>query len=118
MCDGNEAGNSCVFTCERGYNLIGSKIRHCLQTMNWSGVTTSCNIMTCETLTNTENAHLNLPCSAKYNTSCSIRCVDGYTLTGSDIQQCIFDDKTREVKWTSESSSCNSKLMCLTICVY
>ncbi|KAL5488776.1 hypothetical protein EMCRGX_G017770 [Ephydatia muelleri] len=107
ICDGNETGNSCVFTCQRGYNLIGSQIRHCLLTLQWSGSTTSCAMMNCTPVPHTANANLNLPCSGQYNTSCSIRCANGYTLVGSDIQHCTFDDNTRAVEWTSAPSSCN-----------
>ena len=117
ICDGNEAGNSCVFTCQRGYNLIGSQIRHCLRTLQWSGSTTSCAPMNCTPVPHTANANLNLPCSGQYNTSCSIRCANGYTLVGSGIQHCTFDDNTRAVEWTSAPSSCNSKLVCMLLSI-
>ena len=32
----------CVFTCARGFHLIGSKKRHCLPVGKWDGLQTSC----------------------------------------------------------------------------
>ena len=54
---------SCLFTCELGYQLIGSDNQTCLPDNTWSGEPVSCMIMSCPQLQEPFNGAIVLPCS-------------------------------------------------------
>ncbi|XP_033096564.1 uncharacterized protein LOC117100841 [Anneissia japonica] len=87
-CTGFTTGESCVFECERNYQLLGSNRRECLSDGVWGGQLTHCEDID-ECLTNNggcEHICDNFPGSF----SCS--CYDGFdgTINCTDIDECTF----------------------------
>ena len=41
-CSGNVTDAKCTFSCDPGYELVGSNFRTCLPSSRWSGNQTSC----------------------------------------------------------------------------
>ncbi len=39
----NLSGQTCIFSCDNGYNLIGSRTRRCNSNGTWTGTPTQCN---------------------------------------------------------------------------
>jgi len=89
-CNGNQAkGTVCNFKCNNGYLIRGSTQRTCLPTSEWSGSSTSCEIMHCEVLGPPKNGLLILPCDTQYKAICNVQCSEGYYSNSSnDFQVC------------------------------
>ena len=89
-CDGPQiTGTVCSFDCNLGYNLAGSKERECLSNNEWSGNTTTCEILHCDGLNNQENSRVILPCNTRLGTYCKVECSPGfYTNATNRLQKC------------------------------
>ena len=105
-CNGTQTtGNMCYFTCDDGYAITGSYERYCLPSNEWSGNSTDCEILQCNTLQNPENGGIILPCGKNYGTICNIQCSDGfYSDSPNPVQVChLVSNNT--VEW-SEPPKC------------
>ena len=89
-CDGLQiTGTNCTFECNLGYNLVGSERRECLRNNEWSGNTTSCEILHCDELIGPENGNVVLPCNRRLNSSCIVQCSSGfYSNETNPFQRC------------------------------
>ena len=89
-CDGPQiTGAVCTFDCNLGYSLAGSQERHCLTNNEWSGNTSSCEILHCDDLNGPENGDVGLPCNTRLRSSCRIVCSSGfYTTSPNPFQEC------------------------------
>ena len=89
-CDGPQTtGTVCSFDCDHGYNLVGSEERECLTNNEWSGNTSSCEILQCDDLSGPMNGNVLLPCDARLGSSCGIMCSSGfYTTSPNPFQVC------------------------------
>ena len=105
-CNGTQTtGTACSFECKPGYMLSGSPLRTCLPTNEWSGNSTSCEILHCDRLNNPEDGNVILPCDTKYKTVCNVRCSEGYyTDIPNPVQVCKLFNGT--VNW-SDPPKCN-----------
>lgn len=56
----------CRFSCQEGYELVGSDERECLITKNWSGEEPVCNLIQCADLTPPTNGQMKCTDSARY----------------------------------------------------
>ena len=103
LCTGPQVTDeSCTFTCDPGYNLIGSYIRTC---HTWSGEIALCHPLQCEQPTAPENALVTLTCLNEYTQSCVIICEQGYHVNGDpgsieSLETCNLADNG-DVEWTN-----------------
>ena len=89
-CDGPQiTGTVCTFDCNLGYSLAGSQERHCLTNNEWSGNSSTCEILHCDDLNGPENGDVLLPCNTRLRSSCRIVCSSGfYTTSPNPFQEC------------------------------
>ena len=118
-------GDTCSFTCNTGYELIGSDTRTCQSNGSWSGSDAVCrrgNMYIahsyCVDITN--NYYASVQCSSlagpnngmiscslgddgvsSYEDTCSFTCNTGYELTGSDTRTCQSDGN-----WSDNEAMC------------
>ncbi|XP_022089084.1 uncharacterized protein LOC110978405 isoform X1 [Acanthaster planci] len=88
------------FMCEEGYKLTGSESRECLANGTWSGLPTTCNIITCEEPTPTANGNVTV-LSAEYRGLAILSCAEGYEIDGEALIVCMSNGL-----WTSPNSTC------------
>ena len=104
----NKINSTCNYSCDVGYELIGSSQRTCQSNRFWSGLPTFCHPLQCPQLNLPGNGFIQLPCSRDYLSVCSVRCFDGYNVTnGSDTVKCHLVNATT-VEW-SPFGKCESK---------
>ncbi|MBN3306145.1 SVEP1 protein, partial [Amia calva] len=85
----NHFNAACGIRCKPGFDLVGSSIRLCQPSGEWSGSDPSCRVRTCPRLREPEHGHIN--CSApdaSYRTVCDVNCEKGYRLEGSKRLTC------------------------------
>lgn len=121
-CTGEQVtGESCSYTCDRGYYLQGSDGRHlwtctvlvkqvwflllvrtCLPNGTWSGSKALCVPLECDELIPPENAVIILPCRQTFLASCVIQCNDGYFIpVGSPSTQECELTANGTVEWST-----------------
>ncbi|KAL9989269.1 hypothetical protein ACROYT_G003802 [Oculina patagonica] len=95
--------NSLTFTCDKGFELKGSRVKHCEANALWSGNETYCQAKDCGSLETPSNGSLfgNL---TTYPHKVSFGCHDGFILKGSMIRWC-----TSEGTWSGTSAFCEAK---------
>ncbi|XP_065906945.1 uncharacterized protein [Dysidea avara] len=87
--------DTCSFTCNTGYELIGSDTRTCQSNGSWNGSDVVCRRVPCPLLTDPSNGTIN--CSlggdgvTSYEDTCSFTCNTGHELTGSHQRTCQSD---------------------------
>ena len=82
---GNKTNDTCYYSCDIGFELIGdSAQRTCQSNGRWSGRAPSCSPVPCPTLVPPDNGYLQLPCPAVYQSECIVRCFDGYQLVSTN----------------------------------
>jgi len=115
--------DTCSFTCNTGYELIGSNIRICQKDGRWSGSEPICRrgeikcvkfwqlfsdnylLVLCLSLIDPNNGKIT--CSLgddeapSYEDMCDFTCNTGYELTGSDIRTCQSDGS-----WSGNNTIC------------
>ena len=106
---GNKTNDTCYYSCDIGFELIGdSAQRTCQSNGRWSGRAPSCSPVPCPTLVPPDNGYLQLPCPAVYQSECIVRCFDGYQLVSTNdtisIVNCSLDS-TNGTKW-SDTEQC------------
>jgi len=100
-CDGPQVtGAICRLRCNRGYELVGAKIRKCLSTSKWSKNNSFCETLHCDELSNPENGNVVLPCATELSTTCRIVCSPGFYTNSTNLNQTC--ELTTEVtaEWT------------------
>ncbi|XP_015752647.1 PREDICTED: sushi, von Willebrand factor type A, EGF and pentraxin domain-containing protein 1-like, partial [Acropora digitifera] len=92
---GSSFGSQASFSCNKGYQITGSRIRSCRSDGAWSGNTTLCNIVKCPAITTPTHGQI-FPTQCKfasgvnYGTHCSFMCnvSVGYRLQGPRSVSC------------------------------
>ncbi|XP_019617776.1 PREDICTED: sperm receptor for egg jelly-like [Branchiostoma belcheri] len=101
--EGHLYGDTVIFSCDEGYQLIGSENRTCQDNQTWSGAQTNCSRKACPELplpdhaTRTEG-HL-------YGDTVTFSCDEGYELIGSENRTCQANQT-----WSGVQPNCNKKL--------
>ncbi|XP_015750073.1 PREDICTED: sushi, von Willebrand factor type A, EGF and pentraxin domain-containing protein 1-like [Acropora digitifera] len=96
----------CSFSCNVGYNLIGSSVRRCLENGTWSGETSYCRVITCDPLGPPSHGVLHVSpssclLSSPYGHRCIFTCqTPGYVLEGTPVRVCGNDGQ-----WTGLNST-------------
>ncbi|XP_019645823.1 PREDICTED: uncharacterized protein LOC109486433 [Branchiostoma belcheri] len=101
--EGHLYGDTVTFSCDEGYELIGSENRTCQANQSWSGVQPNCNRKACPELPfpnngNRTEGHL-------YGDTITLSCDEGYELIGSQNRTCQADQS-----WSGVQPNCSRKL--------
>ncbi|PFX23099.1 Low-density lipoprotein receptor-related protein 6 [Stylophora pistillata] len=101
----NLPGNTCQFSCDKGYILSGSSTRTCRNDGTWTGTQTQCNAATCPALPTPANG-IQTGCSGKtaekHNTVCQFSCKAGFTAIGSPTRKC-----QENATWSGQDFVCS-----------
>eukprot|EP00118_Oscarella_pearsei_P002855 m.11939 g.11939 ORF g.11939 m.11939 type:complete len:2352 (+) comp23692_c0_seq4:198-7253(+) len=91
-----------IFTCRKGFNLLGSSKRTCQANETWTGKETSCKIVDCGPLTAPNDGIATVP-NTTYGSVATFKCNIGHSLIGPTSRQCQANEK-----WSSISTVCNA----------
>ncbi|XP_063962896.1 uncharacterized protein LOC129271801 isoform X2 [Lytechinus pictus] len=82
---------TCSFSCDTGYNLVGSSSVTCLDNSSLSDSLPTCEIETCGVPQLLSPLSTSCPMGqhVRYNTSCEFSCENGYTLQGMPSLTCL-----------------------------
>ncbi|KAL9986755.1 hypothetical protein ACROYT_G000945 [Oculina patagonica] len=112
-CSGMVTDANCTFSCNPGYDLVGSQFRACLPSSSWSGTRTSCKAKHCKKLTTTrENETLSVPCFTSLGSTCYFGCRPGFVLLGNGQANCSLDSNGNAVSWVIGQFSCEEITTC------
>ena len=104
---------NCTFSCDPGYELIGSVTRTCQPNHYWSGEVAVCDILHCPVLTAPANAFVTRPCDTEFMSTCNVICDQGYEITTGGgvmwMQSCVLNNNG-SVQWT-EAKSCTGIIL-------
>ncbi|KAL7872100.1 hypothetical protein SRHO_G00070830 [Serrasalmus rhombeus] len=86
--------SQCEYTCNEGYQVVGSQTTQCEASAAWSTKPPTCELVQCSDLT--EPLHGTMQCdhllgSFGYQSSCEFGCEGGYTLTGSSSSKLMCE---------------------------
>ncbi|XP_070817090.1 E-selectin-like [Chaetodon trifascialis] len=99
-------GNTCSFSCDPGYHLVGPSRVTCTSAAQWSERIPRCEAITCK---NPEaEAHLIAKCSQpltelRPDSTCSFSCEAGFELQGAPTTQCSEDGQ-----WSKAIPTCRA----------
>jgi len=84
-CLSGTTGDTCIYSCNAGYELQGSNNGTCLANGSWSGGDTICVPLTCPQLNVTlvSNDITMSSCNLTYQSQCTVSCGEGFT--GDDV---------------------------------
>ena len=108
-------GDTCNFTCNRGYNLTGSAQRTCRSNGSWSGSLASCTIKECLDLSSLVklNGTLSQSCNRTYLSVCKLQCQEGFNDTEDSVYLvCNVSNDELSAVWqkiSNETWSCKGK---------
>ncbi|XP_011690241.1 PREDICTED: sushi, von Willebrand factor type A, EGF and pentraxin domain-containing protein 1-like [Wasmannia auropunctata] len=84
----------CLFRCDIGFQLRGSKVRNCLPLSRWDGLKVTCKAVKCDPLPQIANGDITPeictgPGKVPFATNCTITCNEGFALEGPTGRTCI-----------------------------
>uniref|UniRef100_A0A670HRM2 p-selectin n=1 Tax=Podarcis muralis TaxID=64176 RepID=A0A670HRM2_PODMU len=99
--------SSCIFSCNSGFELVGSEELECTDQGNWSRDVPICEAVKCPGLPKPDNGHLN--CTHPlghfaYGSSCNVSCSAGFQLLGQEMLDC-----TAQGRWTEQLPQCQGQ---------
>lgn len=94
-------GTSVEYVCEEGYELTGSKVRHCLSEGTWDTPSPNCDPVICRQPVEISNGNVTVD-TVFYGGVVKYYCVEGYELIGNSSRFCQAD-KT----WSGEEPYCS-----------
>ena len=97
-------GDTCIFSCNAGYELQGSNNGTCLANQSWSRRDLICVALNCSTSPPLNNSQLQSSCDTQYQSTCTTVCVDGYTGVGGSYTCVVTDEDTNSVGWNGSTS--------------
>ncbi|XP_072536842.1 P-selectin isoform X2 [Salminus brasiliensis] len=100
----NSYSSTCTFSCEEGFELVGSHTTQCDHTGQWTHMAPACTAVMCDPLVAPANG--NVTCTdplAKFSfrSSCAVTCEGGYTLKGESTLTCL-----KTGNWSAETPAC------------
>ncbi|KGL81649.1 P-selectin, partial [Tinamus guttatus] len=96
-------GSTCTFSCQTGFELMGTTSRECTATGDWSGEPPRCEAIKCPTLAapsmgDADCSHLHGNFS--FGSTCTFSCQTGFVLTGTTRRECTaMGDWSGEPPW-------------------
>ncbi|KAI8482553.1 hypothetical protein Bbelb_397010, partial [Branchiostoma belcheri] len=103
----NGYGGTLTFTCNTGYNLVGSSTLTCQSDLTWSGSSPTCSIVQCPLLAAPDNG--GKTGGNSYQDVVTFSCNLGYDLVGSSSLTCRAD-----ATWSGSAPTC-SLVQCPTV---
>ncbi|XP_039985252.1 P-selectin isoform X2 [Xiphias gladius] len=101
--------SSCRFHCELGFHLVGVPQLFCETSGYWNHPVPLCQVEQCQVLNHTNISGGSMNCSHpiapySYNSTCQVRCDEGYELHGEDQIHCDHAGQ-----WTASVPACTRK---------
>ncbi|XP_041475406.1 P-selectin-like [Lytechinus variegatus] len=106
QCNGSKSINyteTCSYSCDIGYNRIGSESVTCLANTSLSDFLPTCEVVTCHlpdvfhpNLSSVFNENCNEGSSIDFDATCTFECSEGYDLIGSESVTCLNDGSLSE----------------------
>ena len=115
--DGNRTTDTCYFTCDIGYSLVGSVQRICQSNGQWSGVMTCCDPLPCPDPVPPANGYIQLPCSQTYQSNCTVRCFNGYKIVNTSNTITCTLSVTNDTEW-SKVEDCKGNIYYVAVAVH
>ncbi|XP_041472545.1 sushi, von Willebrand factor type A, EGF and pentraxin domain-containing protein 1-like [Lytechinus variegatus] len=111
QCNGGQSINytqTCSFSCDTGYNLVGSSSLTCLANSSLSDSLPTCEIETCGVPQLLSPLSTSCPMGQQvaYNTSCEFSCENGYTLQGMPSLTCLASGNFSDEIPTCQIATC------------
>ncbi|XP_043916972.1 sushi, von Willebrand factor type A, EGF and pentraxin domain-containing protein 1 isoform X2 [Protopterus annectens] len=98
----NHFNAACGIRCRTGFDIVGSSIRLCQSTGQWSGVQPTCRVRKCPLLLTPLHGHVNCSTSdTSYRTECHVTCDRGYRLKGTSKLTCQANSQ-----WDNDAPQC------------
>ncbi|KAI8515787.1 hypothetical protein Bbelb_066000 [Branchiostoma belcheri] len=94
-----------IFTCDPGYNLVGTSTLTCLSDGTWNGTSPTCTAVQCPLLSNPINGFVSG--SNSYGDVANFTCEPGYKFVGTSSLTCLSDGT-----WNGKSPAC-AAVQCL-----
>jgi len=107
-CSGLVTNETCLFVCDDGYELQGSKKRTCLNSSKWDGQQAYCTVKHCGPLLPPENGKVLLPCYNTFGSTCTRDCNNGYLASGDSVATCRSINSSHVV-WDIGNFACEGK---------
>ncbi|XP_077971175.1 sushi, von Willebrand factor type A, EGF and pentraxin domain-containing protein 1-like isoform X2 [Styela clava] len=99
--DDDKYDSRCRFSCDLGFDLMGSGARTCEADGKWSGKPTSCSLVQCGNLKSPKNGKVVCTVEDQYESVCKYQCDMGYDITGTTTRICQGDST-----WTGTQPIC------------
>nr|XP_054765085.1 LOW QUALITY PROTEIN: uncharacterized protein LOC129271848 [Lytechinus pictus] len=106
QCNGGQSINytdTCLYSCDVGYNLLGSESVTCLANTSLSDFLPTCEVVVCllpevfhPELSSVFNGNCSRGSSIDFNTTCNFECSEGYDLIGSESVGCLSNGTLSE----------------------
>ncbi len=98
-------GDTAVYSCDTGYNLLGSKTRTCQADGTWNAAEPTCTIVDCGALTDPANGSVSAS-PTTYGSIATYTCQTGYGLVGTSPRTCQADGTWSDTAPTCSQSYC------------
>ncbi|XP_035682609.1 polycystic kidney disease protein 1-like 2 [Branchiostoma floridae] len=98
--EGHLYGDKVTFSCDEGYELIGSENRTCQANQSWSGTQPNCSRTSCPPLPPVE--HGSTSGGSYYGDVVTYHCDPGYEISGDEERTCQSDQT-----WSGTQPTCN-----------
>jgi len=98
-------GDSAVYSCDTGYNLLGSKTRTCQADGTWNAAEPTCTIVDCGALTSPANGSVSAS-PTTYGSTATYTCQTGYGLVGTSPRTCQADGTWSDAAPVCSQSYC------------
>jgi len=98
-------GDSAVYSCDTGSNLLGSKTRTCQADGTWNAAEPTCTIVDCGALTSPANGSVSAS-PTTYGSTATYTCQTGYGLVGTSPRTCQADGTWSDAAPVCSQSYC------------
>ena len=78
-CPNRSIGDTCIYSCDAGYELHGPDNATCLTNGSWSEGDPICVPLTCPNIAVMSNTIILPSCNFTYQSQCTVSCDDGFT---------------------------------------
>uniref|UniRef100_A0A8B9HZB1 Selectin P n=1 Tax=Astyanax mexicanus TaxID=7994 RepID=A0A8B9HZB1_ASTMX len=104
----NSYSSTCTFSCEEGFELVGSPTTQCDHTGHWTQPAPTCTAITCGPPMVPANG--NMTCTGplakfSFRSSCALICEEGYSPAGESTLTCL-----KTGNWSAETPTCEGKM--------
>ncbi|TRY75103.1 hypothetical protein TCAL_09357 [Tigriopus californicus] len=91
---GHEVDTECLFSCQVGFRLVGSRRRSCLPNALWTGLPGYCRPITCPVLRRPNHGDVYPPqCGQRkmpFGRRCAFSCHAGFQVQGPALRECVM----------------------------